>query len=73
VEGSAKIDWPNFKWKKGDAWGYRREAYRRMADIIGGRAKELWAKVYATEPEETKHLHQLATPTLVGIVPKVTA
>lgn len=73
VEGAAKIDWPNFKWKAGDAWGYRRHAYRKMADILGGPAKEHWAAVYQREPEHTKHLYQETTPPLVGIVPKVAA
>jgi hypothetical protein len=73
VEGASQIEWPNFKWKPGDAWGYRRHAYRKMADIVGGKGKEHWADVYSREPEHTKHLYQEATPPLVGIIPKVAA
>lgn len=31
-------------------WDYRREAYRRMAERLGGRAQELYAEVFAQEP-----------------------
>jgi hypothetical protein len=31
-------------------WGYRREAYRRMAERLGGAARESYQRVFAQEP-----------------------
>jgi len=46
----------------GQAWGYRRGAYRRMAEILGGHYLEMYDRVYAREPEATKGIHQIAHP-----------
>lgn len=48
--------------KKGDAWGYRRGAYRRMAEILGGRYLELYKEVFTREPLETRNIHQQFHP-----------
>ena len=49
----------------GDAWGYRRGAYARMAEIVGAKipiAKELYDETYAREGEATKGVRQPVTP-----------
>ncbi|MBI3823906.1 MAG: hypothetical protein HY289_14655 [Planctomycetes bacterium] len=33
-------------------WGYRRPAYRRMAERLGGNALKAYDRVFATEPKE---------------------
>lgn len=35
-------------------WGYRREAYRRMAERLGGVAREAYERTFALEAAETK-------------------
>ena len=48
VEGAAGSANPLFEWDQGEAWGYRRKAYQRMAEIVGEsipQAKELHAAV----------------------------
>lgn len=49
-------------WGVGDAWGYRRGAYRRMAELLGGVALQAYDETWALEPEHTRHIHQLVTP-----------
>ena len=49
-------------WGVGDAWGYRRRAYRRMAELVGGPALAAYDETWAREPEHTRHIHQLVTP-----------
>ena len=54
-----------FEWGVGDAWGYRRGAYARMAEIVGAKipiAKEMYDKTYAREGEATKGVRQPVTP-----------
>ena len=46
----------------GQAWGYRRGAFRRMAEILGGTYLEMYDQVFAREPEHTKGIHQIAHP-----------
>lgn len=53
----------------GDAWGYRRGAYRRMAEILGGVALEAHDATWAREPQHTRHIHQLTTPKAKYTVP----
>lgn len=65
VEGAAATANPLFEWQAGEAWGYRRRAYARMAEIVGESvpaARELHAAVYAREPMKTRHLSQPVTP-----------
>eukprot|EP01038_Epipyxis_sp_PR26KG_P005012 gene5012-6999_t len=70
VEGAAETENILFQWKKGEAWSYRREAYKKILDILENRigeriinsAKEMYNAVYNIETEETKHLHQIETP-----------
>ena len=50
--------------KKGHAWGYRRQAYQKMAQRLGGNYLQLYDEVFAREPEETKGIHQKFTPKL---------
>ena len=58
VRGSGLHGW----FKIGDAWGHRRLAFRKMAQILGGRYFELYNEVFAREPEDTRHIHQKFTP-----------
>ena len=65
VEGAAAGPNPLFEWDKGEAWGYRRRAYARMAEIVSEKipeAKVLHAAVYDREPMKTRHLSQPITP-----------
>lgn len=48
--------------RKGDAWGYRRHAYRKMAEILGGRYLGLYQDVFGREPMETRNIHQQFHP-----------
>ena len=56
-------------WGVGDAWGYRRGAYRRMAEILGGVALKAHDETWAREPQHTRHIHQLVTPKSKYTVP----
>ncbi len=66
VEGAARGTNGLFQWfERGDAWGYRRGAYRRMSEIVGEKipaARELWEAVYAREHPGTRHKSQPVTP-----------
>ena len=70
VEGAATKPSDLFLWKTGEAYAYRRLAYRKMSDIlIVERAprlatipKEMLAAVMATESSTTRHLIQARTP-----------
>lgn len=46
------------------AWGYRRKAYRRMAEMLGGAALACYDEVFAREPAGTRHYEQDWTPNL---------
>lgn len=60
--------------KLGDAWGYRRHAFKKMAEILGGPYLQLYDEVFGREPESTKHIHQKFTPLIKqGSVINVTA
>jgi hypothetical protein len=43
------FDWLEQAPRSRFGWDYRRDAYRRMADRVGGRAIEAWQRVYALE------------------------
>jgi hypothetical protein len=43
------FDWLEQAPRSRFGWEYRRSAYRRMADRVGGRAIEAWERVYALE------------------------
>ena len=70
VEGAASKPSPLFLWKTGEAYAYRRLAYRKMSQILSvERAprlatipKQMLEAVMATEPSETRHLVQARTP-----------
>ena len=69
VERQAAKEDERHGWSVGDAWGYRRAAYRRMAEIVGGPAVRAYDETWAREPEHTKHIHQLHTPKTKYTVP----
>ena len=70
VQGAAETASDRFRWKKGEAYAYRRTAYAKMAEILSherqDRLKEIvhvtHADVYGTEDANTRHLVQLRTP-----------
>jgi hypothetical protein len=70
VEGAAEKANPLFEWSMGDAWSYRRLAYRQMVEVLCSHRnndrtkviKDVVAKVYAVEPEATRHQVQERTP-----------
>ena len=70
VEGAARKPNPLYLWKKGEAYAYRRLAYRKMSEILsververlGSKPGETLDAVMSTEPEETRHLVQSRNP-----------
>lgn len=70
VEGAASKPSEVFKWKKGEAYAYRRTAYRRMSEILARErsprltevAPAMLEAVMATEGPETRKLVQPRTP-----------
>jgi predicted SPOUT superfamily RNA methylase MTH1 len=69
---AAKVNVRHGWLKPGDAWGYRRRAYRRMAELLQGPALERYDQVFAREPAHTRHICQETTPALLAPVkPKV--
>ena len=79
VEGAALTASPLFRWEKGQAWSYRRTAYAAMAKLLSSReerlkvAAEMHQAVYATEPQETRHLVQPRTPPMFDAAEKAYA
>jgi len=73
VEREAQKAEERHGWEKpGDAWGYRRGAYRRMAEILQGPAIKMYDEVFGREPAHTRHIHQKLTKKLdKPIVPKM--
>eukprot|EP00891_Asterochloris_glomerata_P002987 jgi/Astpho2/2987/Aster-03298 len=61
---AAKTDEGHQWLKKGDAWGYRRRAYRRMAELLGGRPLQHYDEVFRHEGPESKHINQELTPVI---------
>ena len=58
-----------FGWAVGEAWSYRRSAYKKMALILSekrgprvNRALTMCDEIYSREEERTKNLHQERTP-----------
>lgn len=67
VEGAAEKANPLFEWKVGEAWSYRREAYRCMASVLQTNRRSdvyvrMWEQVYAQEGPLTRGLSQPVTP-----------
>ncbi|KAJ1432212.1 hypothetical protein B484DRAFT_447980 [Ochromonadaceae sp. CCMP2298] len=73
VEGAATKENPLFRWKVGEAWAYRRQAYHKMAQILQIRGSEdarlrrtvatkMLEEIFGEEPQDTRHLHQERTP-----------
>tara|TARA_B110000977_G_scaffold168569_1_gene217874 strand:+ start:9756 stop:10646 length:891 start_codon:yes stop_codon:yes gene_type:complete len=73
VEGAALMANEKFEWGVGDAWGYRRGAYEKIAEIVGETirvAKECHLKTYARERQETKKVRQPITPPMSDVIRK---
>ena len=53
-------------WPLGEAWAYRRQAYKRMAEILGDQgieaAPKMYEAVFAREPECSRAILQPKTP-----------
>ena len=63
VELEATMPNERHGWKKaGDAWGYRRGTFRKMAELLGGSYLQLYEDVFSREPLETRGIHQKLTP-----------
>jgi len=70
VEGAATKSSSLFLWKVGEAYAYRRLAYRKMNEILSverserlrNRPRETLVAVMSTEATETRHLVQIQTP-----------
>lgn len=70
VEGAASKPSSLFLWKTGEAYAYRRQAYRKMVAILGAEKSErlfaipkaMHEAVYSTEAVETRHLLQERNP-----------
>lgn len=67
VEGAAEKANPLFEWQQGEAWSYRRLAYKQMANILRVKRNlqcsiDMLHEVYEQEPEVTRNLVQAITP-----------
>uniref|UniRef100_A0A7S1ZA04 DUF6817 domain-containing protein n=1 Tax=Trieres chinensis TaxID=1514140 RepID=A0A7S1ZA04_TRICV len=70
VEGAASKPSSLFLWDEGEAYAYRRKAYRAMSRVLahermgrlGGIVQQMHGEVYETESEVTKILVQPRTP-----------
>jgi hypothetical protein len=70
VEGAAMKASPLFLWKVGEAYAYRRDAYRKMSNVLAVEraprlsqvAPRMLEQVMSTESQETRHLVQPRTP-----------
>ena len=66
VEGAARGTNAMFGWEVGDAWGYRREAYAQMAEMMDGwgvhAAARMHREVMGREPPASRGVHQPITP-----------
>jgi hypothetical protein len=71
VEGAASKAVPRsvgdgVLWAKGEAWGYRREAYAAMARVLGDQgiaaAPRMYAEVFEREPTWSREIVQAKTP-----------
>lgn len=62
VERYSHMPEPKLGWQPGDAWGHRRNGYRRMAEKLGGVPLQAWKDTYAREPENTRHIVNDVTP-----------
>eukprot|EP00588_Corethron_pennatum_P012181 CAMPEP_0194266334 /NCGR_PEP_ID=MMETSP0169-20130528/1276_1 /TAXON_ID=218684 /ORGANISM="Corethron pennatum, Strain L29A3" /LENGTH=313 /DNA_ID=CAMNT_0039006995 /DNA_START=16 /DNA_END=957 /DNA_ORIENTATION=+ len=70
VEGAASKPSELFNWNKGEAYAYRRDAYRFMSELLvatrperlGAVIPAMMRDVYGTESEGTRHLVQPRTP-----------
>lgn len=69
VEGASERVNPLLEWNIGEAWSYRRIAYKKMLDILLKYrysrlkiAEEMFDDIYSRESSRTKHLIQEITP-----------
>ncbi|KAL3161203.1 hypothetical protein ABBQ38_009572 [Trebouxia sp. C0009 RCD-2024] len=73
VERYSHMPDPKLGWQPGDAWGHRRNGYRRMAERLGGVQLEAWRKTYAREPASTRHIVNDVTPEVKHYIAPVVA
>lgn len=73
VERYSHMPDPKLGWQPGDAWGHRRNGYRRMAEMLGGVPLQAWKDTYAREPESTKHIVNDVTPEVKHYITSVVA
>ena len=73
VERYSHMPDPKLGWQPGDAWGHRRNGYRRMAEMLGGVPLQAWKDTYAREPDSTKHIVNDVTPEVKHYVTPVVA
>ena len=67
VEGAAEKVNILYGWQVGEAWSYRRDAYKQMSVILSNEKDnkkyiEMYDQIYAQEPTETRTLIQRRTP-----------
>ena len=68
-EGAAERRNDLYGWAIGEAYSYRRDAFRMMAALLPARvgdrlarARQMHEEVFATEPDATRGLHMPVTP-----------
>lgn len=61
-ETAAELPSAHFGWGVGQAWGYRRTAYARMAALLGGPAASMHAAVMAREPDGAREYEWAGWP-----------
>eukprot|EP00586_Coscinodiscus_wailesii_P004170 CAMPEP_0172486686 /NCGR_PEP_ID=MMETSP1066-20121228/15355_1 /TAXON_ID=671091 /ORGANISM="Coscinodiscus wailesii, Strain CCMP2513" /LENGTH=311 /DNA_ID=CAMNT_0013252789 /DNA_START=55 /DNA_END=990 /DNA_ORIENTATION=+ len=70
VEGAAAKPSEVYRWNEGEAYSYRRTAYKKMSELLAAErhprltevAPRMLREVMATEGEGTRHLVQVRTP-----------
>ncbi len=73
VERYSHMPDPKLGWQPGDAWGHRRNGYRRMAEKLGGTPLQAWKDTYAREPESSRHIVNDVTPEVKHYITPVVA
>ena len=73
VERYSHMPDPKLGWQPGDAWGHRRNGYRRIAEKLGGVQLQAWKDTYAREPAHTRHIVNDVTPEVKHYIKPVVA
>ena len=73
VERQASKAEERHQWKHGEAWGYRRRAFQKMADLLGGAMQQLHTDTFAREPEWSRSICQDLTPPIPAAQPAPTS